>query len=102
MKGHPPPLGGFWTFIHVEFDAAAQQIYIFYTDFSTFAYEKTETGSGVTNVPMGSNGKLIFGCIPNSNNMQCASGKISRPIFAPFSRKVTPYDTLAYMFKGRL
>ena len=49
---------------------------------------------------MGANGKLIFGCI-ESLNIQCANGEIARPIFAPFSRQATPYDTLAYMFTGK-
>lgn len=102
VKNYPPPQGGFWAFIHIELDAAAQKIYIFYTDYYTFRYENTVTGTGIANIPMGSNGKLIFGCIPNSINMQCASGQTSRPIFAPYSRKTTPYDTLGFLFKGRL
>ena len=45
----------------------------------------------------------MMGCLNNpdsplTNDLQCTCGTISRAIFAPFSRKVAPYDTLAYMF----
>ena len=73
---------------------------MFYSDFSTFTYENTVTTAGATVTPMGSGGQLIFGCMPNSMNMQCTCGNMIRAIFAPFSRKVAPYDTLGYLFKG--
>ncbi len=85
----------------MEFDASASQIYIFSTDFATYLYQNTVTTAGATVTPMGSNGQLFFGCMNGVVDMSCTCGDIFRPIFAPYSMKVAPYDTLAFQLGGR-
>ena len=57
------------------------------------------------NEAMGSGGQVIVGSLTNpagqiQNNMQSTCGSTNRIIFAPFSRKVAPYDTFAFLLKG--
>ncbi len=85
----------------MEFDASASQIYLFSTDFRTFLYQNTVTTAGATVTPMGPNGQLFFGCMNGVVDMSCTCGYIFRPVFAPYSMKVAPYDTFAFLFGGR-
>ena len=91
--------------MHVEVDLVANTIYMFTTDFATYVYSDTVIGSGGGTTTMGSTGRLTFGCLTSPaaqlfNNLVCHCANLVRPIFAPFSRKIAPYDTLLYHFRG--
>ena len=72
---------------------------------STYVYDQSSTTGSPGTSAMGSGGQLMLGGIAGSAgqvqyNMLTTCGTNQRVIFAPFSRKVSPYDTFAYMLSG--